>query len=148
MISALAHVTTSVTLFGRRRRALVDSGCSQTIVLCSLVRSSASTKEILSIDGRRVLAGESKCKLEVHCCQLEVCCLTLPRLPAGIEVVIGMDVIEWLGGVTIGDKEVRFGKNAPMALASQTLLEIDDQDFSAFFDGSRRGSGRIPRPTR
>jgi hypothetical protein len=68
--------------------------------------------------------------------ELMVHCLVLDSLLTEFELIIGMDVIEQLGGVQIGGCTggVRFGA---VAVSEKRMLEIEDADFSASFDGAK-----------
>ena len=54
----------------------------------------------------------------------------------GINIIIGMDVINEIGGVTIKEAEVKFG-DVHCAVAAHWLnaCKIEDKDFEANFDG-------------
>ena len=56
----------------------------------------------------------------------------------GIDVIIGMDVINEMGGVTIKEAEVKFG-DVPCAVAAHRMnvCKIEDKDFEANFDGEK-----------
>ena len=60
------------------------------------------------------------------------------RLIDGIDVIIGMDVINEMGGVTIKEAEVKFG-DVRCAVAAHRLnvCKIEDKDFEANFDGEK-----------
>ena len=146
----------TVQLNGVLRRAMVDSGCSQTIILQTLARGRNQVVDVMAIDGRLVRSGgESICDITIRRSTIKVRCLLLPQLVSDIEVILGLDVIMKLGGVTIDVHGVRFGcEMAASGLASKTTeicdqgddlkavtavvshdIEIVDQDFRAVFDG-------------
>ena len=56
----------------------------------------------------------------------------------GINVIIGMDIINEMGGVTIKEVEVKFG-DVHRAVAAHWLnvCKIEDKDFEANFDGEK-----------
>ena len=61
------------------------------------------------------------------------------RLVGGIDIVIGMDVIRQLGGVTVGGSEVEFGTGITCVAVDplecqQDSMVIEDKDFVAAFD--------------
>lgn len=75
--------------------------------------------------------------------------IVLNRLIAGIDVVLGLDVIDRLGGATIAKGKVKFGnQSAPRMTRSATrnntiqpskprLCLLEDEDFCAYFDGNK-----------
>ena len=60
------------------------------------------------------------------------------RIIDGIDIIIGMDVINEMGGVTIKEAEVKFG-DVHCAVAAHWLnvCKIEDKDFEANFDGEK-----------
>ena len=60
------------------------------------------------------------------------------RITDGIEVIIGMDVINEMGSVTIKEAEVKFGDvHCAMAAHRLNVCKIEDKDFEANFDGEK-----------
>ena len=71
----------------------------------------------------------------------------LDKLVAGIDVILGLDAIDRLGGATIAKGQVKFGnqyvtKMARGANSNDTIqvtkprpCQIEDEDFQAHFDG-------------
>ncbi|KAL3309257.1 hypothetical protein Ciccas_012197 [Cichlidogyrus casuarinus] len=101
-----------------RRRALVDTGCTRSI----LGRHVKDT----DVGGGRVRVETVGAELEAEKAKAE-----LQRLP-GIDLLIGMDVIDRVGGVSCG-----LGGLVEFAAAAVESLDIrvKDKDFAAVFNG-------------
>lgn len=97
---------------GRRVRALVDSGCSTTVCASRLVgECTEKCRGLVAVDGREVeCEGTKEVELTVQGVQLSIRVIVLVKVIEGMDIVMGMDVISHLGGVTIGDGRVTFGK--------------------------------------
>lgn len=94
-------------------RALVDTGCSTTVLASRLVpKCEGKGSSLTAVDGREIICeGERIIYLTVQGLQLNVKAIILRRLVEGIDMVLGMDAINQLGGVVIADGEsVKFGK--------------------------------------
>lgn len=94
-------------------RALVDTGCSTTVLASRLVpKCEGKGSSLTAVDGREIICeGERIIYLTVQGLQLSVKAIILRRLVEGIDMVLGMDAINQLGGVVIADGEsVKFGK--------------------------------------
>jgi hypothetical protein len=139
-----------VLLDGKSVSALVDSGCSRTIVLKRLVKNmvDGSNGTIMAVDGKFVKCGLGCVNLMVNGIKLDLQCLVMDSILFEVEVILGMDVIRRLGGVTFGDATggVVFG-GAAIVVDSKNLeldrsivgnnITIEDVDFRAVFDGER-----------
>ena len=90
----------------------------------------------MTADGKHVICGSGCVEMAVNGKQLQVQCLVLERLPVQFEVIVGMDIIENLGGVTVGSSHggVEFGAGA---VAIREPISIEDVDFHAVFDGKQ-----------
>ena len=94
-------------------RALVDTGCSTTVLASRLVpKCEEKESSLMAVDGREIVCeGEGNVELTVQGIHLSVKAIILGRLVDGVDVVLGMDAINQLGGVVIADGEpVIFGK--------------------------------------
>lgn len=103
---------------GRRVRALVDSGCSTTVLAVGVVgQCKKNSMSLMAVDGREIKCwGTAEVELTVENVRVRVQALVLEKVIDGIEVVMGMDVISQLGEVTFVKGKVVFGKMAaPMA---------------------------------
>lgn len=105
-----------VNVMVRRKevRALVDTGCSTTVVASYLVPECEGKKsKLVAVDGREIVCeGETNVELVVQEIQLGIRAIILRKLIDGIDVVLGMDAISQLGGVAVGKggDPVTFGK--------------------------------------
>ena len=91
-------------------RALVDTGCTTTMIRSSLVVDQVGESWMSAFDGRKVRCGrERPVNLEVGGTPVEVSAVAIKHLVGDLDVVLGMDVIEQLGGVTIRSNGVDFG---------------------------------------
>ena len=130
---------------GRRLCALVDTGCSNTMIRSRYVDVWNGEVQTKAVDGRTVKCkGTAPVELEIAGEYVEAQATVVDDIVGSIDVVIGMDVIEKLGGVTVGDKTVQFGRVAcavvdgTQAQVTQRPegLTIQDKDFEATFDGN------------
>ena len=120
-------------------RALVDSGCSQTIASKSLTKIFVPCcGEIVTVDGNKVkCCGTGDLSMVVSNQQIEVKALVLDKLLPQYQIVLGIDIISRLNGVWIdgtGQGIVRFGMSN---VAVSPRLQICDKDFAAMFDGEK-----------
>jgi hypothetical protein len=127
-----------VTVDGSRAHALVDTGCSRTIVGRRLVRGSARIKRIreavVMMDGSSVQCTRGAIvRVVVDGEVVEIDCLVVDTVP-GYDVLLGMDTIRQLGGVQISADGggVQFTKGKVVAAVSANVT-IDDKDFVATF---------------
>ena len=122
-------------------RALVDTGCSATIVASHLVSVSCGTSVIVAFDGRKVdCKGTSDVELHVSGRSVRVRAVVADKVIDGIGVVMGMDVIGQLGGVTVNEHGISFGTPQSVGLVAINSPRgnncvIEDEDFRAEFDG-------------
>ena len=94
----------------RAVRALVDTGSTTTMVRSSLVGERVSKSWMSAFDGRKVrCGGESPMNLEVGGIPVEVSAVAIEHLVRDLDVILGMDVIEQLGGVMVRNGGVDFG---------------------------------------
>lgn len=125
--------------------ALVDTGCSQSMVTTELVGPVEGGKQVVTVDGRVISGvGEASVEMFVAGASLQVKCLVMRQLVGGWQVIVGMDVISSLGGVSVLRGAVSF--NAKMASVAASVptagvpdgaVTIDDCDFYARYDGSK-----------
>ena len=98
-----------VLVGGRAVRALVDTGCTTTLVRSSLVGDRVGESWMSAFDGRKVrCGGERPVNLEVGGTPVEVSAVAIEHLVGDLDVLLGMDVIEQLGGVTVRSNGVDF----------------------------------------
>ena len=93
-------------------RALVDTGCTTTMVRSSLVGDRVGESWMSAFDGRKVrCGGERPVNLEVVGTPVVVSAVAIEHLVGDLDVILGMDVIEQLGSVTIRSNGVDFGQD-------------------------------------
>ena len=109
--SLTALPTVNITVCGRRVIALVDTGCSRTIVAPHLSEGSRGGKcDVVAVDGSRVRClGESVVSAIVAGVPVRMDCIVAARLVEGFDVILGMDIINELGGVSVRNGCVEFG---------------------------------------
>lgn len=129
--------------------ALLDTGCSKSIVAASCVDSQilcASAECVSQMNGERVWCeGKASCNVKIKRHSVRVECIVSRSLLDGFQLLIGMDVINKLGGVTVSGcgRSVRFGceslsleqeadNSAATAVANE---EFSTNDFTAVFSG-------------
>ena len=142
----MALQTVRVTVNGLKAKALVDSGCTQSIILSSLSGPVTDVgRKVTIANGSEVCClGVNEANMQVNGVNLKLACLVMEHLPRDFEVILGMDAIGMLGGMTITSKGVFF----PLAqistvslimsptVAPTEKLRIVDDDFEAeFVDG-------------
>lgn len=129
----------SVVVNDKVRRALVDTGCSNTMIRAGIVRTWEGEVCTKAFDGRPVKGkGMTDLELVIDGQHVATKSTVVDNLVGGVDVVIGMDVIRKLGGVTVGPTKVKFGEGiACVAIESnkQQSLTVEDKDFEAIFDG-------------
>ena len=132
---------------GRQLSALLDSGCTRSIIRPSVVsgmRLESCRNKVVMMNGIQVDCVSS-CKLKVTVGHklVELDCLVMDMLP-GYDMLMGMDAMKSLGGVRISEKgEVYLNEDMCLTAASEDELknggiprhlEINDVDFSAVFN--------------
>ena len=140
----------NVEVNGHTATALVDTGCMTTLVDASIVKECNGVSYVTAFNNVSVKCrGWCKVKLLVRGTEVVVEAIVTEHLVAGIQVVLGMDIINQLGGVSIMGGVVRFGqksveccnavvgnaKRDVVGASSDTTLHVEDKDFDAKFDG-------------
>ena len=125
--------------------ALVDTGCTRTIVSQTIVDGEGRGVEITLMDGRAVRsAGEARVAIEIDREEFLVECVVMSRVVPGFDVILGIDVLKQFKSVTFEGTNVVFEHRnidslgaAACALGGANVAEIvlDDVDFEAMFDG-------------
>ena len=146
--------TVSVSLNGHPIEALIDTGCTQTIVSHRLIRDPLPfAGSIIAVNGDRMECKQVGIQISLEGHVVNVNALVLEKLLPQFELILGMDVIRQVNGITFRDGEVHIGAVAvqedvnqnsdrvwmksvsPARFSRKTELELDDVDFHAFFDG-------------
>ena len=109
--SLTALPTVNISVGGRGVSALVDTGCSRTIVAPHLSEGSRGSKcDVVAVDGSRVRClGESTVSAVVAGVPVRMDCIVAARLVEGVDVILGMDIINELGGMSVYNGCVEFG---------------------------------------
>ena len=83
-------------------RALVDTGCTTTIADPRIVSTMSKNNEhIIAVDGSEVMCSVGRLRLSIAGHDVNTQCLVLSSMLEQFKLVIGMDIIQQLGGVTI-----------------------------------------------
>ncbi|XP_068237273.1 uncharacterized protein [Palaemon carinicauda] len=135
----------------KETQGLVDTGCSTSVVHSKFVPRCKGEVYISAFDGSHI-----KCKV-ADCVELGVNgkCVTVRavvsnQLVNGVDVVLGVDVIDQLGGVTVTQGKVCFGAFGVASVGQEikrrlcgerdknsSTVVIEDPDFHARFDGQK-----------
>ena len=121
-------------------RALADTGCSQTIVsrrLMGAAKVVLASGKVVAVDGSTHNCGEVELSLRIGEQMCRVSCLVLQKQLPEFEVVLGMDVVQLLGGLKVGVDEVAQFVLTARRKDMDSGLSLEDVDFTAWFDGSR-----------
>ena len=104
----------------------------------------ATDTVISSVSGQRIRPlGQVTCQLTLQNRTIpDLTLLVLPELPSNSMLLIGMDVMRRVGGMTlhIGDDErIRFsvGASAVKCPAIRPLVTLTDDDYEVSFDGQK-----------
>ena len=92
--------------------ALIDSGCSKTVVLKGLIKGNllqSNEQRIVLANGDDICVGISDVELTIDNRTMKVECSVMKYLPYDLGILIGMDVISELGGVKINKGVIEFG---------------------------------------
>ena len=139
--------TVDVRVGKRVVRALVDTGCSRTIAARKLVDEVRPSRDVVvSVDGSilRCSVGHARLVIQDRCINARV--LVLDSLLSQFDLVLGMDVIQEIGGLYVKERRVVLGDPA-LSLVSlegsvhasdvSLAIELEDVDFKARFDGQK-----------
>ena len=128
-----------VTIAGNKTLALIDTGCSQSMVVRRFTDKVSGETSVLAFDGREVRClGYSRLSVEVGGETVVQDVRVVESLVGGVGYVLGMDIITKLGGVTVDGNIVKFGKSGvcAMTVCQERKPDIEDIDFEAYFDGT------------
>lgn len=124
----------------RKVLALIDTGCTRSMVVRRLASATAGSTSVLAFDGREVKClGYDRVKVRIGEETVEEDVRVVETLVGSVEFILGMDIIDRLGGVTVGGDEVRVGKAGVcvMTLCRERKPDVEDKDFDAWFDGEK-----------
>ena len=119
--------------------ALVDTGCTTTLINSRLMSGCSRCGIVKAVDGRDIKCKRARqVEIKVRGVQVKVEAILMNRIIDGIDVIIGMDVINEMGGVTIKEAEEKFGDvHCAVAAHRLNVCKIEDKDFEANFDGEK-----------
>lgn len=136
-----------VTVNGRECQALVDTGCTSSLVKSEHVAWWNGESNMVAFDGHSVKCrGVSTVPLVVAGVRFLMTMTVVDEIVGGIDAVIGMDAIQRLGGVIVQGDRVQFGNvgcavqrdfNRRSRMSPEAHVQIKDSDFEAWFDGKR-----------
>ena len=125
----------NVTVNGREAKALVDMGCTTTMVHERLTDSVSGEAIVSAFDGREVRCkGSSEVGMVVAGESMKREVTVVSDMVEGVDLVLGMDIIEVLGGVKIWGNKVQFGNLCAVSYTGKAP-DIVDCDFEGWFDG-------------
>lgn len=135
--------TLQAVVNGKQARALLDSGCSTSIISKRIVQNCDlrhSKRQITMMNGKTTDAcWEYDCCIQVLGRVVTLSCFVCDILP-GYDLLLGMDAVSALGGVSIsGDRRtvtVKPNDFCGAALSAEELI-IKDKDFEAKFENGR-----------
>ena len=125
-----------VTVNAMPARALVDTGCTSTMVTEQFVNNVRGKRVMAAFDGREVVCkGSATVNMSVGSEKFQQEVTVVEKIVGEIDMVLGMDTISRLGGVKVEKSQVQFGTVCAVACVDQRSPDIEDKDFEAFFDG-------------
>ena len=127
-------------------RALVNIGCLVLVIWVCIVARPEGVSCGTALDGRGVeYRGLGMLDLVVTGISVGVRVVVMDSLVEGVDVVLGMELINQLGGTTICQNKVRFGglqcsaavevETVPRESAKGGVCSIKDKDFLGVFNG-------------
>lgn len=139
----------AVVVNGQRAMALIDTGCTTTLLARNVAKSWSGACTIKTVDGRDAKClGETTAEVTVQGVIIMLRALVLDHLVGGVDVVLGMKAINQLGGATLREGQVTFGRLGAIGMVGVEGSDkigsqkpeaccIKDEDFLANFDGER-----------
>ena len=122
-----------VRVDGQECTALIDSGCSQTLVSKAMCRFwKQKSAGVLTADGRTLnCRGYGKIKVEVsQVPAVDIEALVVDKQLLGFDLLLGIDAIKELGGVYLTES----GKACFGGLNRCAAISIDEPDFSVTYN--------------
>ena len=109
-----------VKVGGRSFRALVDTGCTNSMIRGSHGEVVSGCTSVSAFDGSQVQCrGTVRVTCDVRGRELVIDMIVVETLIKGIDIVLGLDVINELGGVHIHGMAVKFGSESVCAIGQQ-----------------------------
>lgn len=124
---------------GTKCRVLIDTGCSCSIVNVSCCKSwTREGIDLVTVSGEKwKCEGVGKVHLQLSTgASVNLCVSVTTSTPLGFKFILGMDGIRALREVTVDSEGgVHFGREeTTVCAAGNTVVEVDEQDFSAVYD--------------
>ena len=132
---------------GRRARALLDTGCSKSLVGSWITKPvCCSSGAIVSVDGRETSSiGSAVVRVETEGFKEMVDVDVMKSLAGQLDVILGMDFIGAIGGIRIKSGCVQYLRRdedscrdvgaSAVTRGGGSDLAVSDVDFEAKFDG-------------
>ena len=101
----------SVTINNSLRRALVDTGCTTTIVHSSVAEECKNIPSYVAAFDGSIVERKRRGGLEIEVGDkvIVVDAIVVDKTVEGVDIVMGIDAINQLGGVTLGNGIIKFG---------------------------------------
>ena len=117
-------------------RALVDTGCTSSMVTHRVARATQGESVMVAFDGRKVKCkGTATVSVNVGGERMQLLVTVVESVVGGVDMVLGMDVISRLGGVRVREGTVCFGEKVCAVVADGRQPDIVDTDFEAYYEG-------------
>ena len=109
-------------------KALVDTGCMKSIVSSRLVDSCKGEVYVIAFDGSRVKCrGYQKLRLKICGIEMKIDVVVADNILSEVEIVLGMDIINYMGGVTVANGKVEFWDVCCIAKVMDYKKELKDE---------------------
>lgn len=140
----VALPVTHVTIDGVKRSVLIDTGCSMSIVHLSCCSHWSEKKvDLLTINGeRQQCVGVGNVNVSTHDgISVDIDVLVVKFRPLNFDVILGMNCIAAVGGVTVKSScDVQLGLRsvcgAMMKCGPAPLIEVVEIDFIVSYEDS------------
>jgi hypothetical protein len=116
---------------GRKVKALVDSGCITTLLSARMAGDQAGNEErLVTVDGGEINVRRTRdTELKIGGVTLNVKTLVIERIMEDFDVILGLDVINKLGGATIAHGRVRFVDERANGEVNSEDVEDEEEEF-------------------
>ena len=131
--------TTQTIVNGIPVEAVVDTGATRTVIAERLIphRKSAEVMEMKVAGGGSVKCQVCNVQVQISGRTLNVLACVMKKVIPGKEMLIGMDLINRVGGVSVNSSgKVKFGERV-CTMINDPKYSITDKDFDANFDGNK-----------
>ena len=119
----------NVVLSGVTLPALVDTGCSTILVRSKYSRRANGSFSVVAFDGRVVKCrGKEEVRLGAGDKVVSVEMIVVEELLGGVDVVVGIDTINQMDGLSIQQSTVTWGIDTCCAVGEELTDEARDDD--------------------